>query len=305
MMLINHLSSFENKPRFMTIKTLIFCTITFIFSSNPLFAQMEIGGGFSVNSYQGDLREPLNGFSNIGGYLSNHAKTAQMGGNFLVRYNLSPKISLRGGILYTELSGSDALGSISFRRPRNLSFKTHLLEFSGVVEYNLFPMGMDIHSRTWTPYVAAGLALFNFNPKAFYEGEWVELQPLGTEGQDLYQFPDRKMYSLTQLAIPFSIGAKFLLSKSLVLGVDLSYRFAMTDYLDDVSKTHVDPELLRSIRGDRAAALSARQGEINPRFRGIDVGRARGNPDNNDGYFSIAVTVAYRLQKYDCPTFRR
>jgi len=39
------------------------------------------------------------------------------------------------------------------------------------------------------PYIAAGGTLFYFNPKTVYEGMTVALQPLGTEGQYLNDYP--------------------------------------------------------------------------------------------------------------------
>ena len=69
----------------------------------------------------------------------------------------------------------------------------------------------------WTPYVTGGAAVFTFNPKAEYNGEWVALQPLGTEGQGLPQYPDRKKYSLIRW---LHFGVVFQM-RQLLLSIDL------------------------------------------------------------------------------------
>ena len=69
----------------------------------------------------------------------------------------------------------------------------------------------------------------------------------------------------------------------------------MTDYLDDVSTTYIDKTLYQKyFIGDeftRALALHNRQNEINPAHT-TAIGDIRGNPKNNDAYFSINFKLA-------------
>jgi hypothetical protein len=76
-------------------------------------------------------------------------------------------------------------------------------------------------------------------------GEWVDLQPLGTEGQ-YADLPDGaankgiKPYKRIQLGIPFGIGARFRVNHVVDVSGEIGFRYTFTDYLDDVSQSYVD-----------------------------------------------------------------
>ena len=67
----------------------------------------------------------------------------------------------------------------------------------------------------FTPFVYAGAGMCWFNPQALYEGQWVELQPLGTEGQGLPQYPDRQPYAKYTFVFPFGGGHQVSYQKQL------------------------------------------------------------------------------------------
>ena len=71
-----------------------------------------------------------------------------------------------------------------------------------------------------------------------YYSQWIDLQPLGTEGQGTTAYPDRKKYSRTQIAIPMGGGVKISLNDNLNIAFSFSARKTYTDYLDDVSTTY-------------------------------------------------------------------
>ncbi|MEO8734182.1 MAG: hypothetical protein ABI373_07615, partial [Flavobacteriales bacterium] len=54
-------------------------------------------------------------------------------------------------------------------------------------------------------YLFAGVGAFHFNPQAQYKGNWVDLRPLGTEGQGLPGGPVE--YSLTGVCIPMVLAS--------------------------------------------------------------------------------------------------
>ncbi len=64
--------------------------------------------------------------------------------------------------------------------------------------------------RKVTPYLFGGISVFYFNPYATDPaGDKVYLRPLSTEGEGLPMYPDRKEYSLVNMAFPFGGGFKF------------------------------------------------------------------------------------------------
>ncbi len=85
---------------------------------------------------------------------------------------------------------------------------------------------------------AIGIGIFTFNPEARFGGdEWIDLQPLGTEGQWLADPENRypEPYELTQFNIPFGGGLRFRLSRRWDMEVEIGWRKTFTDYLDDVA----------------------------------------------------------------------
>jgi hypothetical protein len=74
------------------------------------------------------------------------------------------------------------------------------------------------------------------------------------------------------------------------VGLELSMRKTFTDYLDDVSGTYTNQDVMLQERGEVAAALSNRSigGERK-------VGSDRGNSTQNDNYSFAQLTISYRI----------
>jgi hypothetical protein len=187
---------------------------------------------------------------------------------------IGPIVQITGGFAYGTLAGSDAESAdpandnSAYRFVRNLSFRNRIKELSVVGQFDLFPnQGTYISRVRWTPYAFAGLAVFHHNPQAKdIDGTWVDLQPLGTEGQ-FADLPSDAVnsgiqpYKRIQVAIPFGLGARFRINEVLDLSAEFSFRYLFTDYIDDISGNYVDLSLLES---DQARRLSYRSGEVNP-----------------------------------------
>jgi len=107
-----------------------------------------------------------------------------------------------------------------------------------------------------------------------------------------------KEYSLTQLNIPMGAGVKYYLSEDVNISVELVYRKLFTDYLDDVHSTYVDPTLFSQHLSPAEAALAvnisnkAANGYNTPSY---EPGDKRGNPGNNDAYFTFGFKLGIRL----------
>jgi hypothetical protein len=140
-------------------------------------------------------------------------------------------------------------------------------------------------------YASVGIGGAYFNPKAQYNGQWVALQPLSTEGQGIV--PGREPYSRVTLIIPGAIGARYSLGRKWALSMEYGFRKTFTDYMDDVSTTYVSDALLRAEKGNAAADLA------NPAFTKswFGAGEQRGNPENQDYYMMLSVSVHYKLLK--------
>jgi hypothetical protein len=105
----------------------------------------------------------------------------------------------------------------------------------------------------FTPFIYGGVAGFYFNPQGDYQGAWRNLQPIGTEGQGMAAYPDKKPYSLFQVSIPFGIDLRYNFGRKFFTGIEFGMRKTFTDYLDDVSGTYIDNELIQAEQGVVAA----------------------------------------------------
>ena len=252
-------------------------TILLFFLCSPfiLFSQgFEVGLMAGVSSYQGDLG-PSNLKITPGKF---HAAFGAFG-----RYNINDFFAARLSINYGTISGDDAKEG----RKRNLSFRSDLLEFTVTGEWNILgyqPYGL---AKVFSPYIYAGIGFFHFNPRTQYEGEWVELQPLGTEGQSMPGFEGK--YGLVELAIPFGLGVKYAINDKWNVGLEFGWRKTFSDYLDDVSGDYVDNEQLIAGNGELAAALANRSGEP------IPGGTQRGNDARSDWYMVGGITISYNF----------
>ncbi|MEM9921636.1 MAG: DUF6089 family protein [Bacteroidota bacterium] len=240
----------------------------------------ELGAMVGISNYQGDLAPESLGPK----FKQTHAAF----GGFL-RYNVNNYLAARFNVFYGTISGDDANANTQERRDRNLSFKSGLLEFGLTAEYNILGYQPYNLERIFSPYLFAGVALYRYNPKAFYDGRWVELQPLGTEGQGLASEPDRDFYKLTQFSIPFGVGVKYAINDAWNLGLELGMRATFNDYLDDVSLTYTNAAELLAERGEVAAALSNRSGDVRV------AGDGRGDASRNDWYFMGGITISYNF----------
>jgi hypothetical protein len=233
------------------------------------------------------------GLMNYGGDLQAKAFTFQQS-NFTVGAELMYRVShfaLRGGIVYGKVSADDKQTGY---KARNLNFQSHIGELKLCIEYDLFNLDDSHH---FTPYVFAGLGFFHFNPYTYYGGSKIYLQPLGTEGEGLAIYPDRKFYSLTQFEDPFGIGFKYKVSSRIFIGIEFSSRLLYTDYLDDASKKYPDQTELFKARGQLAVDVSFRGDEIDPTLQ-FPSGRIRGNPQQNDNYYTSTISFIYIFSEH-------
>ena len=270
--------------------------------------KIEFGGFVNSSQYFGDLREDLQTRNGVGDFLGYGLKHVRAGGAGFVRYNASPNVSLRFNVGFSQIKGDDALANASKNKNRNLSFKSNILEFAALAEYNLRAFEFSrsyLGGANSTPYLFGGLAVYHFNPMGLYKptNKYYALQPLGTEGQGLLEYPARPRYALTQINIPLGIGYKFIINQNFRLGIEAGYRFCFTDYIDDVSRTYVDNNTLLANYGpDRPSAYFAdRRPEIGLARQA--EGEIRGNPNNRDGYFLLGVSLSYVVFKSTCPSW--
>lgn len=251
--------------------------------SGSIFAQGTIEGGIfaGLTNYGGDLVET-----------DFEITETNPGIGILARYEVNNWLMIRGNLVAGTISGSDINASNINRRKRNLSFRSSIIELSVVPEFNIYDFELK-GGRSIIPYGFIGGGVFYHNPKALYDGEWVELQPLGTEGQGLPGYASR--YNLINFSIPGGLGVKFRATEKATISLEWGVRYTFTDYLDDVSTVYPDNDVLLATNGELAAALSDRTEE----YTGIPISRAenagRGGAEYMDVYHFIGTTITINL----------
>ncbi len=214
---------------------------------------------------------------------------------------------------YTYVEGRDELITTKgrdelYRKQRNLDFKSNMFEAYAAIE--VLPLmllnGYDPeYNPRYRPYGFIGVGMFKYKPYGSITDQngnvtWHELAPLHTEGQGFAEYPSRKPYSLTQLNIPMGGGIKYIASERVNLAVELLYRKTFTDYIDDLSTDYIDPNLFDKYLSAADANIAKQIFDKaftsyipgSPRFV---PGYQRGNPKNNDAYFSFVLKLGIRL----------
>ena len=260
------------------MRKLIVLIFILLYSLQSKAQYFEAGLTAGVTSYIGDLQADKPDTRSFG----------KSGGAF-VRWNFSPSLAVKATALYGSFTASDKYIS-GTRKSRNLESITTIYEAAITGEYNLTKYDiLDDHISS--PYLFAGVAGLYFNPQAKIDGVLTDLQPLGTEGQFL---EGGKPYSRFALAIPAGVGFKLAATKRINLGFELGFRYAFTDYLDDVSGNYPDLTALAQ-QNQVAADYSYRMPAYFNQKLENPQGMPRGNKIKHDFYYYGGVTISYNL----------
>ena len=275
-------------------KTYLTLLFTLLLIKQGFTQSSELGLLLGVSSYKGEINRSLY-----------HPRGYNPAAGIFFKRCMNSHWSLRLGANYGKIDGDDANSDDAFQQFRNLQFKSTILEGHALFEFNFFQFqtASESSSRA-TPFLYGGFGVYHFNPKGLLGDDWVKLQPLGTEGQGTSQFPDRKKYKRTQLCIPFGGGIKFKLNNRFSLTIESGARRTFTDYLDDVSTTYPDKNLLAANNGSDAVALSDKTVLSNTNYNNE---RQRGNASDKDWYMFTGATINWTLSKKytdKCKPFR-
>lgn len=213
--------------------------LLFILSSLSLSAQRsEIGFGIGTFNYTGDLVRSYN-FLN-----------SRPAGTVFYRSNLSKVVSFRAGVTAGKVGASDSRPIDAFSTERNASFNIFLFEVSTVMEYHFLNWRDTKHFMRFSPYLFGGLALFGMSGN-------------GNKPE---------AYSDVQGAIPFGVGAKYVINPKWYVALEFGPRKTFFDYLDNVSV------------GNRT----------NKNYQ-------YGNPHTNDVYYFLGISVTRTFYDIPCP----
>lgn len=222
----------------------------------------SVGLTLGAINYFGDITPQQN-------FLSTDIEFTRVGIGLDIQKRIRPQWSWELSINYGRLMAADSLSAVpsdedgQFRYIRNLHFRNDVISAAFMLEFDLISrerMNQEYYDRPnqFIPYLVFGVGVVFHDPQAktpdvaydgseplWEPGQWVSLQPLGTEGQGRIN-PEtgqmyRDKYSRVQIAFPLGFGVRKKLGPRWDISFEFNYYFFLTDYLDDVSENYLDP----------------------------------------------------------------
>jgi len=299
-----------------------FCQRSNAQSVNFLKGKIEVGVGIGPMFFVGDLGgssgEGKTFIKDLDLPLTKLSKGAYF--NFYPTEFIGLRLAGNIGQLEGDDSQAPAKGGAEMdRRERNLHFRTEIKEAYGAIE--IYPTVLlekyDGLKGKIRPYGIAGIGIYHFDPEARdLDGRWIKLAPLHLEGQGFPEYPFNEPYKLTQKNLLLGGGFKYYITECLYAGFEILHRKLSTDYIDDVSQNYyIDPIYFDAHLPAADAAVARRmyyRGIYSfPATRPYEEFAQRGDPKQNDAYFSSILRLGWRinggasgeLKRLKCPVF--
>jgi hypothetical protein len=256
----------------------------------------DIGGGFGVSNYLGDIGGKENTRRDFVADLKMAKTRMDLHAFGRMRFYKMKQLYLKTEFNYLMIEGSDKLSTYAGRKYRNLDFRNNIFELSSTLQFVFFEnlhLGRNYrYGNQFRAYVFGGLGVFTHNPKGMYNGEWINLRPLMTEGQ-------QKQYSKFGICIPAGLGFSYTLKKRHRFSWELNWRTTFTDYLDDISTVYADPSVLAdpvSIAMASKTDVGAAEQYASGFSGNFTPGNKRGDPTHNDSYLTTTFSYSYVIR---------
>jgi hypothetical protein len=160
--------------------------------------KMEVGGGLGGMLYKGDVSTHLN------------PRFYRPAGSLFFRYNATRSFSMRAGVAIGSFQAEDRFSNDPLQQARDFSFRSTTSELTVDLEYNFLNYKATPKAKNWTPYVFAGIGLFNYT--------------------------NHVVKSRGQLNFPLGVGFKYEIKRPWSVGVEFGTRFTTNDYLDGLGE---------------------------------------------------------------------
>jgi hypothetical protein len=208
---------------------IVFSALFLICCSLSIFGQQahrwEVGSGIGASGYLGDLNK-----SDL------WSKEFHLSNQFFVRKYIGDFFAFRYNFQFGHLSGRDSY--YTDRVSRNLSVQTIFIENTLLVEWDFNDMNpLNYRQRygseiVWSPYFFAGIGTVYTNPKVNFD----ESETQYTSIREGIEYDRNAQYSRHHVILPFGGGLKCDISPDWCIGIEATFRIAMDDYVDGVSR---------------------------------------------------------------------
>lgn len=184
------------------MKKYILILVTFITSFG--FAQIhEIGFFVGGSNFIGDIGATTYVYPN------------KLGGGVVYKFNINPRIAIRGNYNRIAIIGDDKKSSNLYRKQRGFNFANTINEFALGVEFNFFEYNIKEWYTDFTPYILTQIAAFKYK------------QPARIDRNNKMLFKRTTSYT-----IPVGIGVKGRISDNMAYAFESAVRFTLKDDLD-------------------------------------------------------------------------
>lgn len=170
-------------------------------SAQELEYNMELGGMAGGCFYMGDAN-----------FTTPFKDMAMMGG-VLARYNINPRMAIKGDLAVGHIKGSTEGMANKFPGEAHGTFSRNVYELGAQFEYSFFAYGTGAgykDSRRLAPYVLAGIGM---------------------------TYAPRPANHVVAMNTPLGIGVKYKLADRLNVGAEWTMRFTTSDRLDVTATT--------------------------------------------------------------------
>jgi opacity protein-like surface antigen len=226
--------------------------------ANAQFTPSKYEAGINIGSliYQGDLSAGALGYT----------RSLKPAIGLYVARALDDYFSLRANLDFGSIEASDAAySSPEYRRFRDFSFKSSVVELSGMLVWH--PLGntyANSDSR-FSPYLFAGLGASFLHISRNWSG--MDIPYFGGQSPAVAGLGADTLHRLPKVipVLPVGVGVQYIVSPRIAVNAEWTYRLTATDYLDGF-KYSTDAK-------------------------------------KNDYYYGFTVGVSYRFgnNKMDCP----
>ncbi|WP_372745303.1 DUF6089 family protein [Lutibacter sp.] len=183
-------------------KFIIFFVFSFITITTK--AQLyEVGIMAGGNNYIGDIGK------------ENYINPNNLMAGVIYKYNMNPRVALRGTFTYAKIKANDKDASNYGRYSRGIGFSNSIKELAVGIEFNFFEYDLSNFRKTQTPYILLEIAAFNYRV--------------------VTDEPSYKQYEYgnnTSFAIPFGLGYKTKLAYNLAIAAEIRARYTFVDDID-------------------------------------------------------------------------
>lgn len=169
-------------------------------SAQELEYSMELGGMVGGSFYMGDANYTMS------------IKDVTMMGGVLARYNINPRMAVKGDLAVGRIKGNTKDMDNKFPGNEHSAFSRNVYELGAQFEYNFFAYGTGAgykDSRRLAPYILGGVGL-TYAPKPAHH--------------------------VVALNIPLGLGVKFKVIERVNVGAEWTVRFTTSDRLDVANK---------------------------------------------------------------------